>query len=52
MKKNRTLFNVFFGGIIILAGLADLKYKGKLYQILPSTVQNSVDTYLNKRSSE
>lgn len=48
MKKNRRLTNIFFGGIVILAGLADLKYKGKLYQALPSSAQNYVDTYFNK----
>lgn len=32
--------------ILIIAGAADIKYKGKLYQTLPSSVQSYLDKKL------
>lgn len=50
MKSNKRLTVIFFGGILLLAGLADLKYRGKLYQKLPASIQDAMDTYFSRNA--
>lgn len=42
-KKNNKLIAIIII-LLTIAGLADIKYKGKLYQILPSSIQNYINT--------
>jgi len=47
MAKNNKKSIVFIAIILAIAGLADLKYKGKFYQLLPQSVQSYVNNYVN-----
>ncbi|MBU5466218.1 hypothetical protein KQI49_05150 [Virgibacillus sp. MSJ-26] len=45
-KKSKMPF-IFIAVVLVIAGLADLKYKGKFYQSLPKSVQGSMNQYLH-----
>ena len=40
-KNGKPLFLIAI--ILFIAGLADIKYKGKIYQLLPQSVQSYLD---------
>jgi len=44
MNSKKSRKSIFLIAIILfIAGLADLKYKGKFYQLLPGSVQSYID---------
>lgn len=43
IKKRMLTFGLIGGGILVIAGLADIKYKGLLYKQLPKSVQARLD---------
>jgi len=49
MKKKKILPRIFFSGILILAALADLKYKGKFYQMLPKPFKRCADDFWDNK---
>lgn len=36
---------LFIAIILIMAGLADIKYKGKFYQLLPRSIQSYLNSF-------
>ena len=45
MKINKGLVGVL-AGVIVVATVLDLKYKGAGYKLLPESLQSVVDTFL------
>ena len=47
MKVNKTIMGVLVG-VVVIATVLDLKYKGMGYKMLPEAVQQAANTVFNK----
>lgn len=49
MAKKTQTSKLLLLGLLIIAGIADIKYQGMVYRMLPQSIQKSLDTWFRKQ---